>query len=124
LAARQRGDRDGVFDLYARVAGEVRWGEWTTYGDVGLAAHGHPGNARQVGWAAATWAGFPNAHRVLQAGGRIAAGWRDLAGGGPAECQQLLEAEGIHFQNGRADPARYVPAATLRARLAPGNRVG
>jgi alkylated DNA nucleotide flippase Atl1 len=115
--------RQAVFARYAHVAGAVRWGEWTTYGDVGLAAHGHPGNARQVGWAAATWAGFPNAHRVLKAGGRIAAGWRDPAGGGPAECQQLLEAEGIRFQNGRADPARHVPAAVLRARLAASTRI-
>jgi alkylated DNA nucleotide flippase Atl1 len=98
------------------MAQQLRAGEWTTYGDIALAAHGDVRAAREVGWAAATYSGFPNAHRVLKAGGLIAAGWRDHQGRGPEECQRRLEAEGIAFSRGRADPQRHVPAHVLRQR--------
>jgi alkylated DNA nucleotide flippase Atl1 len=102
------------------MAQQVGAGEWTTYGDIALAVHGDVRAAREVGWAAAKYPAFPNAHRVLKAGGLIAAGWRDHQGRGPEECQRLLEAEGIAFTGDRADPQRHVPAHVLFQRVSSG----
>ncbi len=93
---------------YLRVAGLVRSGEWTTYGDIAIVVHGYVRAARAVGRAAATVRGFPNAERVIGKDGRIASGWRDAAGRGPEECQRRLEAQGIRFEHGRADPRQHV----------------
>lgn len=94
----------------------MRAGEWTTYGDIGIAVHGMPGFARHVGRAAATADGFPNAERVLASGGRIAAGWRTETGDGPEACRERLESQGLAFVAGRADPARHVGWEELIAR--------
>src|SRR4051812_42500962 len=55
----------GMSDPYLAMAGHVRAGEWTTYGDISIAVRGDTKAARAVGRAAATLAHFPNAHRVL-----------------------------------------------------------
>jgi alkylated DNA nucleotide flippase Atl1 len=102
--------------MYAALAGLIRAGEWTTYGDIGIAAHGVPGFARHVGRAAATADGFPHAERVLASGGRIAAGWRTETGEGPEACRERLEEQGVTFFSGRADPARHVGWEELLAR--------
>ena len=92
-------------DDYVRIAGLVRPGEWCTYGDISTAARGDSRAARAVGRAAATHPGFPDAHRVLRAGGTIAAEWGGQEGLGPAECRRRLEAEGVAFTaDGRARP--------------------
>ena len=101
---------------YASLAGLVRTGEWTTYGDIGIAAHGVTGFARHVGRAAATARGFPNAERVLASGGRIAPGWRSATGEGPEACRRRLESQGLRFIAGRADPDRCVDWEELIAR--------
>lgn len=88
-------------------------GEWTTYGDVAVAA-GRMGAARLVGRLAAVHPGFANAHRVLAAGGRISR--PDVAAA--ARCRRALEAEGVGFTGRRADPARRVGWNELRGRLA------
>ena len=93
---------------YAAIAGLVGRGEWTTYGDVSVAVHGSARFARHVGRAAARFAPFPNALRVLASGGAVAAGWRGANGEGPDACRARLEREGVHFTAGRADPARRV----------------
>lgn len=111
--------RIGLVDLetaFVDVARLVRRGEWTTYGDISAAVRGDARWARAVGRAAATFDGFPNAHRVLRASGTIASGSgaaRDLA-----RIRGKLVAEGIRFTGERADPAQRVHWDELRARAA------
>ncbi len=101
---------------YLAVAALIREGEWSTYGDVARAGGGPGGAARAVAQAAARLPDFPAPHRVLGKGGVIASGWRDHQSGGPEECRTQLEAEGVHFEDGRADPKRHVTWETLRKR--------
>ena len=93
------------------MAALVGRGEWTTYGEIARVALGGRG-ARIVGAAAARGL-LANAHRVLLAGGRISPGW---GGGQVEECRRRLEAEGIRFQRGRADPSRHLTWLDLAAR--------
>jgi alkylated DNA nucleotide flippase Atl1 len=102
--------------LYAAMAAHVRPGEWTTYGDLSVAVRGDVRGARAVGRAAAAMDGFPNAHRVLREGGRIAPAWVDGRGRGPEECRHRLRREGIRFLGERADPRRRVPWEELLRR--------
>jgi alkylated DNA nucleotide flippase Atl1 len=94
------------------VAALVGRGEWTTYGEIARVALGGRG-ARVVGGAAARGR-LANAHRVLLARGRISPGW---GGGNVDECRRRLEAEGIRFLDGRADPARHLTWLDLAARF-------
>jgi alkylated DNA nucleotide flippase Atl1 len=107
LAGRYR----ATADPYLAVAGQVRPGEWTTYGDVSVAVRGDTNGARAVGRAAAMLEHFPNPHRVLQSGGRIPDGWKssDSEEPNPEECRRLLEAEGVEFdEHDRASRHHYV----------------
>ncbi|HEY8761153.1 MAG TPA: MGMT family protein [Candidatus Dormibacteraeota bacterium] len=99
-------------DRIAAVAALVGRGEWTTYGEIAQVALGGRG-ARVVGAAAARGL-LANAHRVLLAGGRISPGW---GGGRVDECRRRLEAEGIRFRGGRADPARHLTWLDLASRF-------
>ncbi len=101
---------------YVEVATLIRAGEWASYGDISIAVHGTPNAARAVGRAAAKLRHFPNAHRVLGRGGIIPDGWRSHEGLGPEECQRRLEAEGVRFTDGHADPARHITWEELRER--------
>jgi alkylated DNA nucleotide flippase Atl1 len=98
-------------DRIVAVASLVGRGEWTTYGEIARVALGGRG-ARVVGGAAARGL-IANAHRVLLAGGRISPGWD---GGRVDECRRRLEAEGIRFQKGRADPTRHLTWLDLESR--------
>jgi alkylated DNA nucleotide flippase Atl1 len=96
----------------AAVAALVGRGEWTTYGEIARVALGGRG-ARVVGGAAARGL-LANAHRILLAGGSISPGWD---GGRVDECRRRLEAEGISFVSGRADPARHLTWLDLASRF-------
>lgn len=112
LAPRYR----GVSDPYLRLAGLVRSGEWTTYGDISIAARGDTLGARAVGRAAATLPHFPNPHRVLWSGGRVPSAWKshESATPDPQECVRRLELEGVGFDDrGQASRAHYVSWDTL-----------
>src|SRR5206468_10854564 len=101
LASRYRNNAP----VFARVAGRVRTGEWTTYGDISIAVRGDHKASRGVGRAAATMRNFPEPHRILLDGGRISPDWKSSDGGGPHECRRRLLADGIRFtDDGRADP--------------------
>lgn len=114
LHPRQR----GTAGPYLLAAQQVRHGEWATYGDLSIAVRGNDKGARAVGRAAATLPEFPNAHRILKAGGVIPPDWHADDGGGPEVCRQLLEAEGVTFSaEGRADAALRVSWEEIRARL-------
>jgi alkylated DNA nucleotide flippase Atl1 len=94
------------------VAGLVGRGEWTSYGDVAAAAGGR--SARLVGSLAAQHPDFPNAHRVLDAAGRVL---RPTAFQSSAS-RARLEAEGVRFRGAVADAGRRVRWTDLRGRLA------
>jgi alkylated DNA nucleotide flippase Atl1 len=82
-------------DRLIRVAKQIPEGTWTTYGDVGEMI-----NAIAINVGRLLAAGdIPNEHRILNAKGKFPKG-------APASHVELLEAEGVHFINGRADPRR------------------
>lgn len=106
--------QDVAFSL---VAAQVDPGEWTTYGDISTAARGDSRWARVVGNEAATSTDFPNPQRVLGHDGYITrpAGTTDAQ-----RARKLLEAEGIRFFSGRADPAQRIHWDELARRAGTG----
>ncbi|MBA2313413.1 MAG: MGMT family protein [Actinobacteria bacterium] len=102
---------------YMTIAEQVKAGEWTTYGDISIALRGDTKAARAIGQVAARIPEFPNPHRVLREPGVISQYWVDHEGKGPDRCQQMLEAEGIDFVEGQADPTRRVTWDVLNARI-------
>ena len=106
---------------FAAVAAQVRSGEWTTYGDISTAARGDSRWARAVGNEAANSSDFPTPHRVLGHSGFVT---RGSEGAEVDRARAHLEAEGIRFTSGRADPARRIHWDELarRAGVAPARR--
>lgn len=100
-----------------RAARVVPEGFWTAYGEIGIAATGRPNAARAVARCAARNPAFPNAWRVIHADGSIPDGWGG-GGSGPERCLELLEAEGVRFVNGHADPAKKILAEEIELLLA------
>jgi alkylated DNA nucleotide flippase Atl1 len=100
-----------------RAAQVIPEGFWTAYGEIGIAVTGTPAAARAVARCAARTPRFPNAWRVIHADGSIPAGWGG-GGSGPQKCREQLEAEGVMFSNGRADPAQKVLAEEIELLLA------
>lgn len=92
-------------------------GCWTAYAEIGAAVTGSRRSARAVGRTASRSQRFPNAWRVIHADGSIPAGWGG-GGDGPRRCRELLEAEGVTFANGRADPAKKILADEIELLLA------
>jgi alkylated DNA nucleotide flippase Atl1 len=92
-------------------------GEWSTYGDFSVAVYGNKGGARAVGRIAATNPAFPNAYRVLDQHGRVKPDWSGY-GGGPERCRELLESEGVSFEDDRADRAKRIYPEEIESRLA------
>jgi alkylated DNA nucleotide flippase Atl1 len=109
----------GASDPYVRVAGFVRAGEWTTYGDISIAVRGDTSAARAVGRAAATLPHFPAPHRVLWSGGRVPPTWKSHASPDPdpEECVRRLKDEQVAFDDkGHASRAHYVSWDVLAQR--------
>jgi alkylated DNA nucleotide flippase Atl1 len=95
-----------------RAMAAIPTGRWTTYGELA----GLVGTAAQpLGQHIQHCRACPNVQRVLGADGRPRPGvsWSD-----PNETrsqQELLEAEGVRFSNGAADPSRHLNSEALTA---------
>ncbi|CAN5448362.1 DUF262 domain-containing protein [soil metagenome] len=99
-----------VWATLGQVLAEIPAGAWTTYGDVAAVIGTHPVPLGQ------RLANHPalNAHRVLGVGGVVASNFRWLDEGRTETAREVLEHEGVEFDEaGRANPAQRLSAQDL-----------
>ena len=101
---------DPAWEVATKALAEIPAGAWTTYGAVAALIGTHP---IAVGSHLASYS-MPNAHRVLQAEGRISPNFRWADGSPDPSPRALLESEGVAFDGyNRADPQQQLDVEDL-----------
>lgn len=106
-------ESDSVFDRVEAVLGLLEPGSWTTYGDIAKVV----GTVGQVvGAALSRSASTLGPWRVLKAGGVISPEfrWSDDSPHLGKTCREVLEFEGVRFENDKAHESQRILAEDLR----------